>query len=116
MVLMIPLLIGAIVEYHSITAFFLVLFLFLGIISVILMPGYLIGRRTERRRKHAVKNYKRHERSLFAAFYDTLAQSVRVTPAGTIVVLLLVNEGQKVKNSVQCSMFNVQRNKCLTKI
>ena len=56
MLLIIPLSIGAIVEYHSIVTFFLVLFLFLGITSVILVSGYLIGRRTERRRKAVAKN------------------------------------------------------------
>lgn len=53
---MIPLLIGAIVEYHSVAGFFLILFLFLCFSSVILVAGYMIGRRTERRRKAASKN------------------------------------------------------------
>lgn len=56
MLLMIPLFVGAIVEYHSVSLLFVILGLFLGISSVILAFGYLIGRHTARRRKAASKN------------------------------------------------------------
>lgn len=49
--IMVPLFVGAIVEYRSMSVLLTILCMYLGISSVILASGYLIGRHTERRRK-----------------------------------------------------------------
>jgi len=55
MLLMIPLSVGAIVEYHSVAALLAILGLFLGISSAILGAGYLVGRHTARHRKRNIR-------------------------------------------------------------